>query len=71
MKVVVTGCAGFVGSNLVDRLLADGHEVVGYDNFSTGRPTNLDAFRGDNRRRHPGAGELCHPLRVARGNWKS
>ena len=37
MKYVVTGCAGFVGSNLADRLLADGHEVVGYDNFSTGQ----------------------------------
>ena len=33
----VTGCAGFIGSNLVDRLLSDGHDVVGYDNFSTGR----------------------------------
>ena len=33
----VTGCAGFIGSNLVDRLLAHGHEVVGYDNLSTGR----------------------------------
>jgi UDP-glucose 4-epimerase len=32
----VTGAAGFIGSNLVDRLLADGHPVVGYDNFSTG-----------------------------------
>ena len=37
MKYVVTGCAGFVGSTLADRLLADGHEVVGYDNFSTGQ----------------------------------
>jgi UDP-glucose 4-epimerase len=36
-KVFVTGCAGFIGSNLVDRLLSDGHEVVGYDNFSTGQ----------------------------------
>jgi UDP-glucose 4-epimerase len=37
-RYFVTGCAGFIGSNLVDRLLVDGHEVVGYDNFSTGRP---------------------------------
>jgi UDP-glucose 4-epimerase len=37
MKYFVTGCAGFIGSNLVDRLLADGHTVTGYDNFSTGR----------------------------------
>jgi UDP-glucose 4-epimerase len=37
MPVLVTGAAGFIGSNLVDRLLADGTPVVGYDNFSTGR----------------------------------
>lgn len=37
MRCLVTGCAGFIGSNLVDRLLADGHSVVGYDNFSTGQ----------------------------------
>jgi UDP-glucose 4-epimerase len=33
----VTGCAGFIGSTLVDRLLEAGHEVVGYDDFSTGQ----------------------------------
>lgn len=33
---IVTGCAGFIGSTLVDRLLADGHTVIGVDNFSTG-----------------------------------
>ena len=38
MKYFVTGCAGFIGSNLVDRLLVDDRTTVtGYDNFSTGR----------------------------------
>lgn len=37
MRYIVTGCAGFIGSNLVDRLLADGHVVTGYDDFSTGQ----------------------------------
>ncbi len=37
MRYFVTGAAGFIGSNLADRLLSDGHSVVGYDNFSTGQ----------------------------------
>lgn len=37
MKYFVTGGAGFIGSNMVDRILARGDEVVAYDNFSTGR----------------------------------
>lgn len=37
MRCFVTGCAGFIGSNLTDRLLDLGHSVVGYDNLSTGR----------------------------------
>lgn len=36
MHYFVTGCAGFIGSSLTDRLLAEGHTVTGYDNFSTG-----------------------------------
>jgi UDP-glucose 4-epimerase len=42
-RFFVTGCAGFIGSNLADRLLAEGHEVVGYDNFSTGQRRFLEA----------------------------
>src|SRR5258706_14060256 len=37
MNALVTGAAGFIGSNLVDRLLAEGHTVTAFDNFSTGR----------------------------------
>jgi len=39
----VTGAAGFIGSNLVDRLLDDGEMVVGYDNFSTGMPEFIES----------------------------
>jgi UDP-glucose 4-epimerase len=56
-KVFVTGAAGFIGSNLIDRLLADGVSVVGWDNFSTGQERFLEGaknnakfqlIRGDN-----------------------
>jgi UDP-glucose 4-epimerase len=42
LRALVTGAAGFIGSNLTDRLLAQGHEVVGFDNFSTGQPEFLN-----------------------------
>ena len=51
MRCFVTGCAGFIGSNLTDRLLALGHDVTGYDNLSTGQigflqePTQYERFR--------------------------
>ena len=40
MKVLVTGGAGFIGTNLIKRLLKDGHEVVSIDNYSTGKKEN-------------------------------
>jgi len=56
-NIFVTGAAGFIGSNLVDRLLADGKTVTGWDNFSTGqepfiagalKQPNFKLIRGDN-----------------------
>jgi dTDP-glucose 4,6-dehydratase len=41
MRVLLTGAAGFLGSHLCERMLSDGHEVVGMDNFITGNPENL------------------------------
>lgn len=46
MRVVITGAAGFLGSHLVDRFLADGHAVVGLDNLITGREENLAHVKG-------------------------
>lgn len=42
MRILVTGAAGFIGSNVCDVLLGDGHEVVGVDDLSRGRMANLD-----------------------------
>lgn len=42
MKILITGAAGFLGSHLCDRLVQEGHEVIGMDNFITGRPENLE-----------------------------
>lgn len=56
MNCFVTGAAGFIGSSLVDRLLAAGHTVAGYDNFSTGRQAFL-------------RGAMGHPaFRIVRGD---
>ncbi len=48
---VVTGGAGFLGSHLTDRLLAEGHRVIGVDNFLTGNPDNVGHLAGDDRYR--------------------
>ena len=49
MRILITGAAGFLGSHLSDRLLADGHEVVGMDNFITGNRENLSHLAGNTR----------------------
>lgn len=49
MRTLVTGAAGFIGSTLVDRLLADGHHVVGLDDLSHGRLGNLEQARRQDR----------------------
>ena len=41
-KILITGGAGFIGSNLVDHFLQQGHTVICLDNFSTGKRENLD-----------------------------
>jgi dTDP-glucose 4,6-dehydratase len=47
VRVLITGAAGFLGSHLVDRFLADGHRVVGLDNFITGHPDNIAHLTGN------------------------
>lgn len=49
MRLVVTGAAGFLGSHLTDRLIAEGHTVLGIDNLITGRRENLAHLEGDPR----------------------
>ena len=49
MRVLITGAAGFLGSHLSDRFLADGHSVVGLDNFITGNPENIAHLMNDPR----------------------
>jgi dTDP-glucose 4,6-dehydratase len=46
MRILITGAAGFLGSHLCERLLREGHEVVGMDNFITGSPENIASLSG-------------------------
>jgi UDP-glucuronate decarboxylase len=61
MKIIVTGGAGFIGSHVCERLLAQGHEVFCVDNFLTGTPKNLDSIK-----QHTGftlvEHDICYPF---------
>ena len=63
MRTLITGGAGFIGSHLCERFLADGHEVVAVDNLLTGSLENLDLFRGNPRFRFVGH-DVSNPLKV-------
>lgn len=47
MRILITGAAGFLGSHLCERLLLEGHQVIGMDNFITGSPDNLSHLAGN------------------------
>jgi dTDP-glucose 4,6-dehydratase len=49
MRILITGVAGFLGSQLSDRLLTEGHEVIGLDNFVTGNPGNIAHLMGNEK----------------------
>ena len=63
MRTLITGGAGFIGSHLCDRFLAEGHEVIAVDNFITGSLDNLDHLRANPRFRFIGH-DISNPLKV-------
>jgi dTDP-glucose 4,6-dehydratase len=67
MRILITGAAGFLGSHLCDRLIAEGHEVIGLDNFITGHPENIAHLMGNEKfsfRKHDVSNYIFIPSRV-------
>ena len=63
MRTLITGGAGFIGSHLCERFLAEGHEVIAVDNLITGDLSNLDHLRTSPRFRFIGH-DISNPLKV-------
>lgn len=63
MRTLITGGAGFIGSHLCERFLAEGHDVIAVDNLLTGDLSNLDAFRANPKFRFIGH-DISNPLKV-------
>jgi dTDP-glucose 4,6-dehydratase len=65
MRILITGAAGFLGSHLCERLLTDGHEVVGIDNFITGSPDNIANLSNNTR-----FSFIRHEFPILSHSWK-
>jgi dTDP-glucose 4,6-dehydratase len=63
MRTLITGGAGFIGSHLCERFLAEGHDVISVDNLITGGLENLDPLRANPRFRFIGH-DISNPLKV-------
>lgn len=63
MRILVSGAAGFIGSHLCDRLLQEGHEVIGVDNFLTGSEENISHLL-DNERFLPQIHDVTRPFNI-------
>jgi dTDP-glucose 4,6-dehydratase len=63
VRTLITGGAGFIGSHLCERFLAEGHEVIAVDNFITGSLENLDILRANPKFSFIGH-DISHPLKV-------
>jgi len=60
----MSGAAGFIGSHLCDRLVSEGHHVVGLDNLITGATRNIEHLKGNSRFEFR-EWDVCHPVEVA------
>ncbi|MDY6801456.1 MAG: NAD-dependent epimerase/dehydratase family protein [Bacteroidota bacterium] len=63
MKILITGVAGFIGSNLTNALLNNGHSVYGIDNLSYGKLTNIEPFQSHKYFQFI-LGDVCNPLLI-------